>query len=121
MRLLWHPRRVSAYRDPREFVQEQRDYEPGDLERFDRIEFALAVLRILNPQGMTVAVYRREHRLSIDRGRDLARPYGSTWAIVGIPSDASRRHIALTLAELAGLGDVPYLVDALTQRAMQFS
>jgi hypothetical protein len=92
--------------------RERRDIRRiGSSEQFDRIAFAMRLLRILSPQRMTIAVYERYHELTIERGREL--PSGSSWATVGIPPDASREHIALALAELAGVARVPFLVDLL--------
>ena len=80
-------------------------------EQFDRIAFAMQLLALLHPARMTVAVYERYEELRVERGRDL--PCGSTWAMVGIPPYASRQHIALALAELAGVARVPFVVDLL--------
>jgi hypothetical protein len=80
-------------------------------ERFDRIEFAMRVLRILSPPGLRIAVYERYHELTVERGRPLAS--GPSWAMIGIPPHASREHIALALAELAGVARVPFMVDLL--------
>lgn len=107
---------VSVDRDPRHFVQEQRVFEPGDSEEFDRMEFALEVLRLLEIPRMTVALYPGKDRLSVSRGHDFARGPGATWAIVAVPPNASRMHIVYALAELAGVHDVPYVVDTLARR-----
>lgn len=91
--------------------------EQRDTEHFDRIAFAMRVLGLLDPPRMSVAVYRRALDLRVDSGRDLASGPDSSWAIVGIPSHASRRAIAYALAELAGQQAVPFLVDVLVQSA----
>ena len=91
------PRRQLRYRDPTEF---------------DRIAFAMRALRRLRPRGLTVAVYEAVSTLHIESWRDLRRRGGSQ-AIVGIPPDASREHIAYALAELAGVESVPYAVQML--------
>ncbi|HEY3235765.1 MAG TPA: hypothetical protein VGJ84_13695 [Polyangiaceae bacterium] len=100
-----------------EYSDREQRFEPADHERFDRLEFAVQALRWLRPKRMTVAVYTRTRHLQIDRGRDLRGGDGATWAIVGIPKTASRRHIAHALAELAGVAQVPFVVDILVARA----
>ncbi len=91
--------------------------EHQDTEDFDRLKFAIRVLGVLEPPGMKVAVYRRKLDLRVESGRDLAGGPEASWAIVGIPSNASRRAIAYALAELAGQASVPFLVDVLVQSA----
>ncbi len=93
---------------------EQRRLDRAPEQKFDRLAFALLALRVLRPP-MTVAVFERRRSLSVERGRDLARGPDARWAMVGIPPDASREHIVVALAELAGADDVPFLVDLLTR------
>jgi hypothetical protein len=100
-------------RNELEHVEPVRHYEYRDLERFDRIAFAMHALRLLSPPKVTVAIYRAGLRLRVERGRDLHAGAGATWATLGIPPHASRRQIALAVAELAGLAEVPYVVDLL--------
>lgn len=95
-----------------EFVDPYRIYEHRDPDDFDRLAFAMRALRVIRPHGMSVAVYRRSRDVSVERGCDLACD-GATWAMVGIPAHASRETIAVALAELAGLGDSPYVVELL--------
>lgn len=96
-----------------ELFDPQRKIEPRDYREFDRIAFAMRALQRLRPKRMTVAVYSAVSSLRIERGRDLSRSDGATWAIVGIPPHASREHIAYALVELAGVASVPYAVQAL--------
>ena len=103
--------------DELEHVETVRDYEYRDLERFDRIAYAMHALRLLAPPRVTVAIYRAGLRLRVERGRDLRAGTGSSWATLGIPPHASRRQIALAVAELAGLSGVPYVVDLLVNAA----
>ena len=100
-----------------EHVETVRDYEYRDLERFDRIAYALEAFRLLSPPRVTVAIYRAGLRLRLERGRDLRAGAGATWATLGIPPHASRRQIALAVADLAGLAGVPYVVDLLANAA----
>jgi hypothetical protein len=100
-----------------EHVETVRDYEYRDLERFDRIAYAMHALRLLSPAKTTVAIYRAGLRLRVERGRDLRAGAGATWATLGIPPHASRRQIALAVAELAGVAEVPFVVDLLVNAA----
>lgn len=95
-----------------EQVDPQRRIEYRDRRDFDRIAFAMRALERLRPKRMTVAVYPAVATLRVERGRDLRRD-GASWAIVGIPPQASREHIAYALAELVGVASVPYVVQSL--------
>ena len=88
-------------------------HEYRDPSEFDRIAFAMRILRRLRPRRMTVAVYEAVSSLQVQRGRDDRRGAGATWAMVGIPPHASREHIAYALVELAGVASVPYAIQAL--------
>jgi hypothetical protein len=92
-----------------EYAEDQRDY---DREAFDRLRYAAHILRILKPKKMRVAMYAGQSGLKIHEGRQYG-PREGRWAIVSIPPDASRAHIALSLAKLAGRDDEPYLLDLL--------
>ena len=98
-----------------QWFESVRRVEEGTSERFDRIAFAMRTLRIVQPP-MTVAVYPRRRGLSVDRGTDPT-PERREWAIVGIGPQASREHIALAVAELAGVAGVPFAVDLLINAA----
>ncbi|WP_437479713.1 hypothetical protein [Sorangium sp. So ce1014] len=94
-------------------IDQQRHIEYRDPSEFDRIAFAMRALDRLRPKRMTVAVYPALAALRIERGKNLQRGEGGSWAIVGIPPHASREHIAYALAELAGVESVPYAVQSL--------
>ena len=98
--------------------EERRRIAYGD-ERFDRLKFAMRALRILRPRGMKVAVYEARFDVRVEQGRDFARGADAkaSWAMVGIPPHASREHIALALAELAGVSRVPFVIDVLLSAA----
>jgi hypothetical protein len=96
-----------------ELLDPRRTVEHRDSSQFDRIAFAMRALQRLRPKRMKVAVYSAVSSLHVEQGRDLGRPEGSTWAIVGIPPHASREHIAYALVELAGVASVPYAVQML--------
>jgi hypothetical protein len=95
-------------------VDAERRYDRRDPDTFDRIAFAMRALSVLRPSGMTVAVYSSVSSIRVERGRDLgAGDPSATWALVGIPPDASRETIAVTLAELTGFGRRPFVVELL--------
>lgn len=101
-------------RDPQhERIDQARHLEYRDDRNFDRIAFAMRALDRLKPKRMTVAVYAAVSTLRVERGENLRRGAGGSWAIVGIPPHASREHIAYALAELAGVASVPYVVQCL--------
>jgi hypothetical protein len=93
------------------------DYDQRTIPRegppFDRVGFAMRALRVLRPEGLTVAVHPGRWELRVQRGRDWARGDGARWAIVSIPPDASREHIAIAVAELAGVATEPFMIETL--------
>jgi hypothetical protein len=94
------------------FYEERRRLAFG-VERFDRVQFALRALSILRPRGMKVAVYQGRFDVRVETGRNFGAGPEATWAMVGIPPHASREHIAVALAELAGVASMPYVIDLL--------
>lgn len=92
-------------------VAEER-YEARSSEVFDRIAYAMALLRVLKPE-MTVAVYPRRRHLLVERGQKPGAE-GERFALVGIPPHATREHIASALAELSGDAERPFVVDLLS-------
>jgi hypothetical protein len=71
-------------------------------ERFDRGEFAVRALDLVRPHRTTVAICEGATRMRVERGRRWGRA-GEAWAMLAIPRYASRRAIALAVAELSGL------------------
>lgn len=102
-----------TFRPHHVFVDEAREFEPGDPEEFDRIGFALDAVSALRGSRLTVAVYRRDAGLRIDAVRDLRGGEGARWVMLGVPPRASRAQIAHALAALAGITNVPYALDVL--------
>lgn len=92
-----------------EYSQVEREY---SREAFDRLRYARAVLRVLKPRGLKVALFSGTDRLLVNVSRDWQK-VAQKIAVVAIPPDASRAHIALQMARLAGRGDEPYLLDTL--------
>jgi len=103
---------VSFQDDHYLVVEEQRTLDQTSSEQFDRIAFAMRALRLLRPH-LTVAVYPRARELHVERGRDLTGGPDATFAMLGVPPDASREHIALAVAELSGDRQSPLLVELL--------
>jgi hypothetical protein len=90
-------------------IEAQRQFEARSSEAFNRLEFAMRLLKLLKPQ-MNVAVYARVHSLHVERSsRGVAEP----WAMLGIPPHATRENIVRALAELSGVEHEPFLVDLL--------
>jgi hypothetical protein len=97
-------------RAPSEALDETSD------ERFDRAAFAQRALELVRPPRTRVAVYEAAQRMRVESGRiwDRAMPGEAPrrWAMLGIPPKASRRAIALAVAELAQRSP-PYVLDVL--------
>ncbi len=94
--------------DPdRRYVEFERDEREGDRELFDRVAFAMRLLRLVKPR-LRVAVCEGTERLRVERG-GASRP----WAVLSIPRDASRYAIVDAVLVLADRRDVPFLRDLL--------
>jgi hypothetical protein len=78
-------------------------------ERFDRSAFARRAIDLVQPRRTTIAICEGAARLRVESGRIWGRPRADTddpaavdrWALIAIPPRASRRAIALAVAELA--------------------
>jgi hypothetical protein len=94
-------------------------------ESFDRVAFARHALDLLKPSAYVVAICDGATRMRVESGRLWGRrrtggpktgPGGaappSHWAMLAIPPRASRRAIALAIAELACIPP-PYALDVL--------
>lgn len=91
-------------------IQAQRRYEARSSERFDRIAYAMSLLRLLKPR-MTVAVYSRNRFLHVEQGRRSSAH--EPWATLGVPPHATRESIASAVVELSGLSRESFLIDLL--------
>lgn len=97
---------ANAPADPSGYVFEEQRRIDADGEAFDRLAYAMRALRVLRPRGLTVAVREGHARLRVEQGRAWGgRSPDARWALVAIPPTASRREIALAIAELAGITD----------------
>jgi len=91
-------------------VQAEERFEARSSERFNRIAYAIELLKLLNPP-MTVAVYGSMRQLRLEQGRGLGDQ--KPWALFGVPPHATRENIARALAELSGVAREPFIVDLL--------
>jgi hypothetical protein len=84
-------------------ISSERDRAAAEVsdERFDRTEFALRALDLVRPHRTTVAICEGTTRIRVEGGRRWGRR-GEAWAMLAIPRYASRRAIALAVAELSG-------------------
>ena len=92
-----------------EFVRDERDY---DREAFDRLAYARQLLGVLKV-NRRVALCVGTDKIQVDQGGWPGLPQHPPWAILSIPPDASRAHIALTIAQLAGRSRDPFLLDTM--------
>ncbi len=97
-------------------VETQREFEARSTESFNRVAYAIELLRLLNPP-LAVAVYGSRHRLLVERGRALGNE--GAWALFGVPPHATREGIARALVELSGLERAPFLLDLLCARSSE--
>jgi len=84
-------------------------------EKFDRIAFAMKLLRLVPAKDTTVIFHESYHGVRVELGRDYSRGGQARWAMLGISPHASREWIALAVAEIAGVERVPFIVDLLVQ------
>lgn len=83
-------------------------------EAFDRMSFAREALDLVRPTKTTIALCEGVFRVRVEVGKQWGSP-GHRWAIVSVPPRASRRAIALAIAELAEADLRPYVLDVLLQ------
>jgi hypothetical protein len=102
-----------ATRDKSHSIEVERHYEARSEESFNRIAYAIELLKVLNPP-MTVAVYRNSRHLQVERGRALGE--NAAWALFGVPPHATRESIARALVELSGLERAPFILDLLSAK-----
>jgi hypothetical protein len=95
-----------------EIEEHDRAHAESSSERFDRVAFAERALALLRPPPHTiVAVCEGRSRVKVASGRTWGRP-GERWAMVSVPPNASRRAIALAVAEIAD-ASTPWALDVL--------
>jgi hypothetical protein len=81
-------------------------------EPFDRAAFARRAIELVRPARTTVAICEGATRMRVESGRTWGAARGERWVMLAIPSQASRRAIALAVAELAPQPP-PYALDVL--------
>ena len=89
------------------------DLAEEDDEPFDRMAFAAAALELVRPPKTRVALCTGASRVRVESGRAWGRGDGARWAMLSIPAKASRRAIALAVAELARGTPLPWALDVL--------
>ena len=90
-----------------EFAEEE-----WSLEAFDRVAFVHRALDLLRPPKTDVVICPGRH-LRVEAGRAWGKGPGQRWALVSVPPRASRRALALALAELVGADARPWALDVL--------
>ena len=99
-----HSADIAPYRD--------RAADEAADETFDRTAFARRALDIVRPLRTTVAICPGAARLRVESGRAWGKGPGARWAVLAIPPSASKRAIALAVAELAPEAR-PWVLDVL--------
>jgi hypothetical protein len=85
-------------------LERERAVDETTDEPFDRAAFARWALDLLAPPETTVAICEGARRLRVESGRLWGRPSpAARWALLALPPNASRRAIALAVAELTRL------------------
>lgn len=82
-------------------------------EAFDRMSFARRALALIDPAFSKIALCEGIFRVRVETGRAWGDPRGGRWALVSVPPRASRKAIALAMAELADANVRPYVLDVL--------
>ena len=84
-------------------------------ERFDRGAFARRAVDIVEPPRTTVVICEGASHIRVESGRVWGRPR-ERWALLAIPARASKRAIAVAVAQLAD-GSRAYALDVLMDEA----
>ena len=71
-------------------------------EHFDRAAFARQALELVRPLRTIVAICEDATRVRLETGPQWRRR-GEAWALLAIPRNASRRAIALAIAQLSNV------------------
>jgi hypothetical protein len=95
---------MSAFSEPDHILDITQEREAfaaqTSYERFDRAAFARRALDLVRPFRVTVAICEDATRMRVEFGPQWRRR-GETWALLAIPRNASRRAIALAVAQLS--------------------
>ena len=97
-----------------ERIEEVDDASEIGAESFDRIAFAERALSLVRPAKTTVAICPGARRVRVIAGKQWGGEQGQRWAILSVPSNASRRAIASAILELGdGSAPRPWALDVL--------
>lgn len=97
-----------------EHIEEVDDSAQSSAESFDRVAFAERAVALVRPPRTTVAICVGARRVGVVAGRQWGATPGSRWAILSVPTNASRRAIASAVLELGdGSVPVPWALDVL--------
>jgi hypothetical protein len=96
-------------------VDSDRSTDEASGELFDRAAFARRAIDLVDPRHTTVVICEGASRMRVESGRIWGRPRGR-WALLAIPNRASRRAIAVAVAQLAD-GSRAYALDVLMDEA----
>jgi hypothetical protein len=92
---------------------EEAELAEESTEAFDRFAFAVAALDLLRPPRTRVALCTGTLRVRVSSGRMWGHGEEARWALLSIPTRASRRAIALAVAEIARGAGMPWALDVL--------
>ena len=84
-------------------------------EAFDRTAFALRALDLVNPGRLTIAVCEGAARMRVESG-PIWGQCNRRWALLAVPPKASKRAIALAVAEMTQC-PAAYALDVLMDEA----
>jgi len=84
-------------------------------EAFDRMAFARHALDLVPLPRTRVVLCEGHARVRVDHGRAWGRGAGARWAVLSVPVRASRRAIALAVAQLCEGPPGPWALDVLYQ------
>lgn len=91
----------------------ERTLEEWSFESFDRVAFVHRALELLRPEKITVAICEGGRSVRVESGRAWGKGKGQRWALVSVPPGASKRALALALADLRGPRSPAYALDVL--------
>jgi len=104
---------VRSLFDTPEAADVERELAEEDDEVFDRMAFAALALDLVSVKRTRVVLCEGHTRVRLESGRAWGRSPGERWAVLSVPSRASRRAIALAVVQLAGGQPIPWAFDIL--------
>jgi hypothetical protein len=107
-------RSFSSFESATAEDREQVELEESD-EAFDRMAFAQRALDLVRLRRTRVVLCEGHARVRVDHGRSWGKGAGARWAVLSVPRRASRRAIALAVAQLSEGPPGPWALDVLLQ------